>query len=53
MRKCIVSGCNKKHIAKNYCVKHYYRFKRHGNPNEAGRNKQYKSLEDTVKNTKD
>ena len=32
MCKCEVEGCDKKHHAGGYCVRHYCRFKRHGDP---------------------
>jgi len=32
MRKCTVEGCDSKHYAKGYCVKHYMRFKKYGDP---------------------
>ena len=35
---CIVDGCHKKHHAKNYCVNHYGRNKRFGNPLGMGKN---------------
>lgn len=31
MRICTVNGCNKKHLAKGFCNKHYARYKAHGN----------------------
>ncbi len=30
---CTIPGCNKKHTAKGYCLKHYTRFKRYGTVN--------------------
>ena len=30
MRICKVSGCNEKHYAKGYCIKHYNQYKRYG-----------------------
>lgn len=32
MRKCVITGCGDKHYGKNYCLKHYKRFKRYGCP---------------------
>jgi predicted XRE-type DNA-binding protein len=32
MRFCDIDGCKNKHKAHGYCVKHYERFKRYGNP---------------------
>ena len=32
-RTCSMPGCDGVHKAGGYCVKHYGRFKRHGNPN--------------------
>lgn len=31
-KNCIIEGCNRLHEAKGYCSKHYYRFKKYGNP---------------------
>jgi len=31
---CVVEGCERMVIAKNYCHAHYKRFKKYGNPNE-------------------
>ena len=33
MKQCSIEDCNNIHLANNYCTKHYYRFKRHGDPN--------------------
>jgi hypothetical protein len=32
MRTCVLSDCDRKHVAKGYCKKHYTRFTRHGDP---------------------
>lgn len=32
MKKCKVIDCDGVHKARGYCVKHYTRFKRHGDP---------------------
>lgn len=32
MRICTVGGCDNKHEAKGYCKKHWFRWKRHGDP---------------------
>lgn len=29
---CAIDGCNTKHNAKGFCIKHYSRFRRHGDP---------------------
>ena len=34
MKICKVDGCNKKHLAKGYCSKHYTRFIKYGDPNK-------------------
>jgi len=31
-RLCSIPDCGKTHLAKGYCVSHYKRLKRHGNP---------------------
>lgn len=36
MRTCSVDGCGKKHKAKGYCIAHYLRFKRYGDPTKVG-----------------
>lgn len=30
MRTCSVANCNKEHVAKNYCTKHYEQFRKYG-----------------------
>lgn len=37
-RKCCVENCERKHIAKGYCDKHYRRYLKHGNPKTSKRN---------------
>ncbi len=37
---CQVEGCGGKVLAKNYCCKHYYQFKRHGRITDGARQKQ-------------
>ncbi len=32
MRTCTYPGCGLKHYAKDYCAKHYHRYRRHGDP---------------------
>lgn len=32
MKKCSVEGCENKHYCKTYCVKHYQKFNKYGNP---------------------
>lgn len=32
MRKCILPGCDNKHGAKNYCITHYKRWRKYGDP---------------------
>lgn len=34
MKYCKVEDCNNKHNSRGYCAKHYYRFKRYGDPNK-------------------
>lgn len=36
MKICTVDGCDKKHNAKGWCVKHYHRFLKHGDPTVGG-----------------
>lgn len=31
-KECEIEGCDKKHIARGYCIKHYTRFTRYGSP---------------------
>lgn len=32
MSWCTVEGCSAEHYARGYCVKHYWRWRRHGDP---------------------
>jgi hypothetical protein len=34
MKYCSVEDCNNQHNSKGYCSKHYYRFKKYGDPNQ-------------------
>ena len=36
IRLCTVVGCGEKHYAKDYCNRHYQRWKRHGDPEAGG-----------------
>lgn len=35
---CSIEGCNKPHLARGWCSKHYTRWQRHGDPNRQTRN---------------
>lgn len=35
-RRCSLDGCSTKHYGNGYCQKHYYRARRHGNPQTPG-----------------
>ena len=35
MRACTAPGCNAKHLARNYCYVHYWRWYRYGTPTPA------------------
>ena len=47
IRKCSVDGCSEKHHARDYCTKHYYRWKRNGDPLNPGKYALHSSPEDS------
>ncbi|MDE1828632.1 MAG: hypothetical protein KGH65_05730 [Candidatus Micrarchaeota archaeon] len=34
MEICTIQGCNNKHVGRGYCNKHYWRFRKYGDPNK-------------------
>ena len=43
MRKCKVDGCDKKHYGKGFCIKHYTRFNRYGDPEVVNKKKPFRT----------